>query len=114
MRTYGRNFNPDGTWTWVVVATDVNGADDLVWLTTLIQCFKLNLSESPFYAQYGIPAKSSVVQQVFPDFYVARTQQQFASRFASLSIAKQVNPTPTYKVNVTTNAGVKITASVPV
>ena len=114
MRTYGRITNPDGSKTWVAVQTDANGLNDQVYLTTLIQCLKLNLGESPFYAQFGIPAHPSVVQQVFPDFYVSQTQQQFAPYFASLLIAKQVSPTPTYTINVTTHQGVKINASVPV
>lgn len=114
MRTYGRVYNPDGTYTWTEVDTDANGFDDLPWLTTLIQCLKLNLSESPFYANYGIPAKPAVIQQVFPDFYVARTQQQFSQYFASLIVAKENLPDPTYTVNVTTHQGVKIEVSVPV
>lgn len=101
MRTWGRDR--DGK--WVEVSTDANGFDDAVWITTLIQCLLLNLGESPFYANYGIPAHPSVVTQVFPDFYVARTQQQFASRFASLVIAKQQSATPTYRINVTTHQG---------
>lgn len=116
MRTYGRvpvdPTVPDGPKKWVIVQTDKNGFNDYVWLTTLIQCLKLNLGESPFYANYGIPAKPSVVQQVFPDFYVARTQQQFASRFASLLVSKVASETPTYKLNVTTNQGVKIAGEI--
>ena len=107
-------MNPDGTKSWVEVQTDASGANDYVWITTLIQCLKLNLGESPFYADYGIPAKPSVVQQVFPDFYVARTQQQFASKFANLVVAKQPSTTPTYTINVTTNNGVKIASSIAV
>jgi hypothetical protein len=114
VRTYGRIINPDGTKTWVVVQTDAAGLNDDVFITTLIQCLKLNLGESPFYAQYGIPAHPSVVQQVFPDFYVAQTQQQFAPYFASLLIAKRASPTPTYDISLTTHAGVKLSASVPV
>jgi hypothetical protein len=112
MRTYGRITNPNGSRTWVVVQTDVNGFDDWVYFTTLCQVLKLNLGESPFYAQYGLPAKQSIVQQVFPDFYVARTQQQFAQYFASVSITKQPSATPTYTVNVTTNRGVAMSATV--
>lgn len=113
MRTWGRVYAQDGTPSWVEVTTDPSGFDDGVWLLTLIQCLKLNLGESPFYANYGIPAKPAVVQQVFPDFYVALTQQQFAPRFANLSIAKQNLPTPTYRVNVTTHQGYKLDATVP-
>lgn len=115
MRTWGRTYNEDGTSQWVEVQTDANGFDDAVWITTLIQCLKLNLGESPFFAQFGIPAKPSVVQQIAPDFYVAMTQQLFAQYFASLIITKQNVPSPpTYQVNLLTHQGVKISASVPV
>ncbi len=99
---------------WIEVATDAQGFDDYVWITTLIQCLKLNLGESPFYANYGIPAKPSVVQQVHPDYYVARTQQQFAPRFASLIVSKLPLLTPTYKISVTTNQGIKRVEEIPV
>lgn len=107
MRTYGRVAGR-----WVVVETNAEGFDDYVWVTTLCQTLLLNLGESPFYGNYGIPAKPSVVQQVFPDYYVAVTQQQFASHFASLLVSKQQFPEPTYKVDVTTNQGVKMAASI--
>lgn len=114
MRTYGRVYDEFGVPTWIVVETDANGHNDYVWATTLVQVLKLNLGESPFYGNYGIPAHPSVVQQVFPDFYVARTQQQFSQFFASLIVAKQNLPTPTYQISITTNAGVKMAAQVPV
>jgi hypothetical protein len=115
MRTFGRSYAEDGTYTWVAVETDANGFNDAVYLTTLIQCLKLNLGESPFYSQYGIPAKQSVIQQIWPDYNAALTQQQFAPFFASLIIAKEAQATvPTYTVNVTTNQGAKLIATVEV
>lgn len=114
MRTYGRIFNEDGSYTWVEVTTDAKGYDDAVWLTTLIQTLKLNLGESPFYANFGIPAKQSVLQQVAPDFYVAQTQQQFAQYFASLVIAKPANLPPTYRITAVTQQGSIIAAEIPV
>jgi hypothetical protein len=110
MRTYGRDS--DGT--WVKIATAADGSNDLVYLTTLIQVFLLNLNESPFYGNYGIPAHPSVVTQVFPDFYMIYTQQKFAQYFASLIVSKESNPEPTYLVNVTTHQGVKLNASIPI
>lgn len=113
MRTFGRTYNPDGTYVWKVVETDPNGSNDAVWLTTLLQCLQLNLGESPFYSQYGISAQQSVMQQLWPDYDVARTQQQFAGYFAALIISRVPGAqNPTYKVNVTTNNGVKLTATV--
>lgn len=119
MRTYGRIVpDPKGAPNvkkWVEVETDAQGFNDYVYVTALIQVLKLNLGESPFYANYGIPAKPSVVTQVAPDFYVAQTQRQFAGFFANLVIARVPAPvglpkdTPTYNIAVTTHFGVKIT-----
>lgn len=113
MRTYGRSGgDSNNPGPWVVIETDVNGLNDMVWLTTLIQCLLLFLGESPFYANYGIPAKQSVVQQVFPDFYVLQTQSQFAQYFAALLVNRLPGNTPAYDIKVTTNQGAKITASI--
>lgn len=112
MRTYGRVFEEGQPPRWIVVETDAQGSNDYVWLTTLLQVLQLNLGESPFYANYGIPAKPSVVQQLFPDLYVARVQQQFAPYFASLIVSRQAAATPTYKINITTNQGTKMAASI--
>ena len=112
MRTYGRVWNENGSYTWVTVSTDADGYNDYVYVTTLAQCLLLNRNESPFWANYGIPAYPSVAQQVFPDIYVALTQQQFAGYFASLIISKLDNPSPTYSVNVVTQQGVKMQATI--
>lgn len=124
MRTYGRIFalNPDGSQQnpqppgypyWIQVNTDANGYNDAIYTTTLIQVLKLNLGESPFWANYGIPAQPSVVQQVFPDYYVTITQQQFAPFFASLIISKVPGTiNPTYNINLTTQQGSKFSATV--
>lgn len=115
MRTYGRILNPDGSKTWQEVTTDpVTGSDDLVWIITLVQTLRLNLGESPFYANYGIPAKLSVLQQLQPDYYVNATQKQFAPYFASLIISKVRSFPPTYNVNVTTHQGVKLNTNVQI
>jgi hypothetical protein len=115
MRTYGRVTDKlTGKKTWVVETTNPVAGDSLVWVTTLCQVLLLNLGESPFYANYGIPAKPSVVQQLFPDFFVSRTQQQFAQYFASLIVTKLPSRTPTYRVDIVTQQGTKINAQVAV
>ena len=107
MRTYGRI---NGVWT--EIDTDANGYNDSVWLTTLVQVLKLAPGESPFFANYGIPAQTSVIQQVLPSFYVALTQSQFAQYFASLTVAKTTATTPTYNINALTNSGARIVTQV--
>lgn len=123
MRTYGR-IVPDPLFPdvkqWVEVDTDENGFDDMVWLTTVIQTIKLNLGESPFYADYGIPAHASVMSQIAPDTYLSRIQQQYAPYFLSLIISKQPDkpdergiPSPSYLVSVITKYGAFLSAQVP-
>jgi hypothetical protein len=115
MRTYGRLINADGTKTWVEVDTDANGFNDAVYLTTLCQCYLLNLNESPFYAGFGLPAEQSVIQQVAPDFYANRMAQYFAQFFASLILARDANAAePVYTINVLTQQGARATLSVPI
>ena len=101
---------------WVEVSTDANGANDLVMLTTLCQVLQLSKNESPFYADWGVYARGSIMQQVAPDSDMSAIQQQFSPYFASLVISKQTatptNPTPTYNVNVITHQGVALTAQV--
>lgn len=114
MRTYGRLTNPDGSKTWVEVDTDANGFNDLVYLTTLAQVLKLNLGESPFFANYGIPAHQTVVTQVFPDYYVMQTQAQFAAYFASLSIIRVPGSfPPAYNATAVTHSGSVLTDTIP-
>ena len=120
MRIWGRVYDLDAqgraleTYEWVPVTTDPDGSNDYVYITNLIQVLKLNRQESPFFANYGIPAQLSVITQVFPDIYVFETQRQFAAFFASLIITRLQAPDPTYRVDVTTHQGVKMAFEIPV
>lgn len=114
LRTWGRTYDLYGNPTWVEVTTDTNGFNDLVYLTTLAQVLKLNLGESPFFANYGLPAHQTIVTQVAPDFYLTATQQQFAQYFASLTIARlaptppligKAADSPTYQINAVAHNG---------
>jgi len=77
LRTWGR----DSAGAWVEI-TDTGS----VWLATLVQTLRLGQGESPFYANYGIPAQQSVISQIAPDAAVARTQSQYIGFFASLVV----------------------------
>lgn len=122
MRTYGR-IAPNPLYPydkkWVEVTTDENGYNDMVWLTTLIQVIRLNLGESPFFSNWGIPAHQSVVTQIAPDYYMTLTQQRFAQYFLMLLISKANGfdedgvPAPVYNVNVTTTTGATLSVVVP-
>ena len=110
MRTYGRDANGK----WVLVVPDENGFNDSIYLTTLIQNLKLAPQESPFFANNGIPAQSSVIQQVLPTYYVDRLQRQFSQYFSSLQIAMVRDDPPVYNISAITNAGSKIITTVNV
>lgn len=114
MRTYGRITNADGSKTWVQVSTDANGFNDSLYLTTLAQVLKLNLGESPFYADYGIPQYQTVITQVYPDHYVMQTQTQFAPYFSSLVIQRQSGTfDPVYNVSAIGHSGAILNATIP-
>jgi hypothetical protein len=120
VRTYGRIYSEDGSYTWTVVTTDANGQNDQVYLTTLNQCLKLNLNESPMFSTLGIPAQQSVLTQVFPDYYTNQIVQYFRPFFASLSVtkvdAKDSNgvPYPAYQISAITNQGAVLSETIPV
>lgn len=104
MRTYGKNSNGQ----WVEIDNT-----SYIWLATLAQTLRLNQGESPFYANYGIPANDSVMTQVAPNAAINRTQQQFAPYFASLAVYK--DPTlvePTYRISAVFQNGTTIQTSV--
>jgi hypothetical protein len=110
MRVFGR---VNGV--WQVVETDAAGFNDDVYLTALAQDLQLNLGESPFYANNGIPAQQSVITQVYPDYYAMMAQVQYSKYFASLIIARvaKSNP-PFYNVTAVTNRGAILAANIPI
>lgn len=113
MRTWGRTFNEDGTSQWVEVLPDANGFADNINLTTLVQALKLNLGESPFYANLGIPQYQTIMTQVFPDFYCSQIQQYFAPNFASLAITRvQGSFPPVYNVSAACHSGAIINETI--
>lgn len=113
MRTYGRTYDAYGNPTWVVVQTDTNGFNDQCYLTTLAQVLKLNLNESPFYANFGIPQYQTIVTQVFPDYYAMMTQMQFAPHFSSLTIMRvPLSNPPVYNVNAISHNGALLTSTI--
>ena len=116
MRTYGRVFPENGTPYWVEVSTDPSGYNDYVYLVTLCQVLLLNRGESPFYANYGIPAQQSVLTQVQPDFYMSQTAQQFSQYFAALTLTKLASSAGVlyYRINVTFNNGISSEEYIPV
>lgn len=124
MRTFyklpiGPNNSSNPNYVWVTISTAANGDNSLVYIVSLINYLLLNLNESPFAANAGLPAHQSVMQQVAPDYYVSIAQQTFAPYFLYLSITKQAvtqtttqTPTPTYAITCITPTGVNLNALV--
>jgi hypothetical protein len=114
MRAWGRTYNEDGTYQWVVVETDASGIQDAFYVTALAQCIKLNLGESPIYANAGIPQYTTIMTQTFPDFYMSRIQQQYAQYFASLTITRVPGTLPPqYNARAMTHSGAIISKNIP-
>jgi hypothetical protein len=93
----------------------------MVMLTTLAQCLKLNLGESPFWADWGIPAYASIVTQVNPDLHMALMQQRFAPYFMTLMLQKMSDvvddagrPAPYYAITIITNYGATLDSMVAI
>ena len=104
MRTYG--VNSSGQWVEILETS-------YIYLATLAQTLRLNQGESPFYANYGIPAQNSVHTQIPPDLAVNRTQTQYAPFFASLAVIKQQNVlNPTYNISAVFLNGTTISTMV--
>ena len=95
-RVWGRINNE-----WVEVNDDAG-----ISITHLCQVLKLNLGESPFWANYGIPAHESVVASVYPFYYVQIVQSQFSNQFNSLAVEQRVIANnPVYDITGTTLNG---------
>jgi hypothetical protein len=114
-RVWGRTYDQYGVATWQEVTTDSTGSNDAVYLTALAQVIQLQLNESPFYANYGIPAQESVITQIFPDYYAMQIQAQYSTFFTSLVVSRtaQSNP-PTYNIQAVTHNGSVIGASIAI
>jgi hypothetical protein len=105
-RVWGRTTNELGVKTWVEVTTDASGFNDAVNLTWLAQVIQLNLGESPFYGNWGIPQYQTIMTQILPTYYVMRIQGQFSPLFASLRIVQLPGyAQPTYRVSPVTQFG---------
>ncbi len=115
MRTYGRTTDLLGNKTWVQVDTDSAGNDDAVYLTSIAQTLQLNVGESPFFANSGIPQYQSVMTQVFPDYYVTLIQSEYAQYFLSLTIARLPNTAkPEYTIDARTHNGAYLLDPMPI
>jgi hypothetical protein len=102
LRTYGRSTNQDtGITSWVTVTSTPEGSDELVWFTDLLQALQLDLGESPFFGNVGIPVQETIASGIYPDFYVNALQNYYSPNFAVLYITRDSTQfDPTYDVYV--------------
>lgn len=113
MRVWGRTYNEDGTYQWVAVTTDANGQNDNCYLTALCQAIKLNLGESPFFSNVGIPQVQTILTQVFPDYYLSQIQQLYSQYFASLAIVRVSGSSPPqYNVTAVCSSGAVLNTTI--
>lgn len=115
MRVYGRiPASPGAPPTlWVVIETDANGYNDNCYFTALCQAIKLNIGESPFSANTGIPQIQTIMTQVFPDYYMSQIQTQYAAYFASLVISRAPGSfPPQYNVQAVAHSGAILTTTI--
>ena len=85
---WGRIYDANGNPTWVQVTTDANDFNDYVYLTALVQCVKLNLGESLYWSDFGIPAHQSIMQQLPPDYNVSYISRFFMQFFPSVIVTR--------------------------
>ncbi|MXV44309.1 hypothetical protein GS501_04520 [Saccharibacter sp. 17.LH.SD] len=94
MRVWTRQHQPDGSRHWVAVDGD---QAIIAWLQNALL---LQLGESPFWVDWGIPITQTLLTQVWPDYYTTMTQQRFAGYFASLTIIREPqSDNPAYRIN---------------
>lgn len=119
-RIYPNNSNTADTYSWAEVSTNPQGSNDMVYATAFCQVLQLQTNESPFYADYGIPVKNSLSNQVFPDYNVYLMQKRYSPFFGSLLVQPKAavnqnnSPTPVYDVQITTVGGNNITKQVAI
>lgn len=106
-RVWGRVAS-NGTRKWQAFETDSNGYDDAPNIIWLQNALLLNLNESPFYADWGIPIQQTLATSVFPDYYTSKTQQRFSAYFPSVVITRVSASDLSYSVNITTKTGYKV------
>ena len=61
---------------------------ELINFEIMLAALKAEPREMPFFANYGVEAQDSVMSRTMPDYWMIRTQEQFAKNFKSLSIVR--------------------------
>ena len=115
MRVYGRtidNTRPNANfYKWQVVQDD----DDNIRLTHLIQVLQMDIQESPFYSNWGMPVANALITGVLSDVAINNTINQFAQYFAALQITRGISNDPKeiyYQVDVVLKNGKNVTLDV--
>lgn len=102
MRVWTRVMGSDGKRTWQPVDNDQG---NIAWLQNSLL---LQLGESPFWADWGIPVQQTLVSRVWPDYYLNMTQQRFRDVFPTLQITRRDGGNgadPVYDISIILNDG---------
>lgn len=83
MRVWTRVMGSDGKRTWQPVDNDQG---NIAWLQNALL---LQLGESPFWTDWGLPVSKTLVSQIWPDYYLNMTQQRFRDVFPTLQVTRQ-------------------------
>ncbi|UMM63143.1 hypothetical protein [Aristophania vespae] len=97
MRVWTRQFQSDGTRKWVAVT---GNQAIIAWLQNNLL---LQLGESPFYADKGLPVTQSLISRIWPDYYLNQLQEFFRDYVSTIQITRDtsvVNDGLSYKILV--------------
>jgi hypothetical protein len=75
-------------------------------LTALKWTLLCDPREVPF-DRLGVPAQQTIIEQVYPDFFVSEVVEAFRHKFISLAVERLAGEIG-YKINVTLNNGVDL------
>ncbi|QCE32947.1 hypothetical protein FAI41_04685 [Acetobacteraceae bacterium] len=94
-RIWARTGKPDqnGKRQWISVS---NNTAILTWLQ---QAVLLQLGESPFWVDWGLPVIGALTQGIYPDLYIQKTKERFQPYFLNININRTVPDTPEDQIN---------------
>lgn len=113
MRIYHKIKDENTNRTKWIIITD----PDEIYVFWLIEVLRLILGESPFSADWGIPATETIATNIYPDYYVSIVKEKFAPYFQYLSIERldhNVDRAVVYKVEIIKLNGQSVSENIKV
>ncbi|KMQ89824.1 hypothetical protein RF55_10509 [Lasius niger] len=99
-RVWARTGQPDqdGKRKWISVS------DNTAILTWLQQAVLLQLGESPFWVDWGLPVIGFLSQGIYPDLYMQKTKERFQPYFLNVNINRNIPDNPEDQIAYTVTA----------